>query len=390
LLFKAKITDKAMAQEVANGYWKAVSVRVKRDLEIQEGKLSCLNLRYIDLTLTKTPACKVCQVTSVSVDKLHLYKEKQSLLENSDTIMSDDDKSEELAKWSTAYKNSLPDSAFIIIEPEYKSGECKNKNARHLPYKDANGKVDMIHLRKAVQLAPKVKAVCGGSTAVLRPKAIAAARRVAKGHGIKVKETSKLTDEKDNVLNKILGILGETGSDTEKMQKVKDVAVVAKLQSMDTSQLISHFSEEVTALRKEVAELKSTKPEVEDPKTKTPCEKEKKGEETMTEDPKPKDDDPKKIEEPKKDEDPKKEDEKETKKEDKPEDIKEDKDKKPEEPPEPPKKEEVKEEEKKEEDKKEKIPTIEEIIKAKEKSPDELADLAVKLFFEHTKRQSSE
>jgi len=397
LLFKAKITDKQMAQEIANGYWKAVSVRVKRDLEIHDGKLSCLNLRYVDLTLTKTPACKVCQVTSVSVDKLHLYKEKESLLKDSNSDNAGDrEMIEDLAKWSTAYMNSLPNSSFAVVEGNYGTDECKNKNARHLPYKDANGVIDLPHLRNALARVNQIKPVCGPETAAeLQAKAskkLSSAAK-AKGVGKEKKETTKLSDEKDSVLNKILGILGESGSDTEKMQKVKDVAVVAKLQSMDTTQLISHFSDEVTALRKEVADLKSAKPEdppeVGDPKTKTPCDKdkEKKGEEIMSEDPKPKDDEPKKTEEPKKDEDPEKKDDKETKKDDKPEDIKEDKDKKPEE---PPKKEEVKKEEKKEEDEKEKIPTIEEIIESKEKSPDKLADLAVKLFFEHTKRQSSE
>jgi hypothetical protein len=60
----------------------------------------------------------------------------------------DDIELEEAAKWTRAYINSLPDSAFIYIEPGYKEGE--DKRARHLPYKDDTGKIDLPHLRNAM------------------------------------------------------------------------------------------------------------------------------------------------------------------------------------------------------------------------------------------------
>ena len=46
---------------------------------------------------------------------------------------------EEYAVWSTAYVNKLPDSAFLY----------KDSNGRHLPFKDANGKIDKAHLANA-------------------------------------------------------------------------------------------------------------------------------------------------------------------------------------------------------------------------------------------------
>jgi hypothetical protein len=57
------------------------------------------------------------------------------------------------ATWSTAYVNNLPDSAFLHVEPggkKDKEGKTTPRSKRHLPYRDANGKVDLPHLRAAI------------------------------------------------------------------------------------------------------------------------------------------------------------------------------------------------------------------------------------------------
>lgn len=56
----------------------------------------------------------------------------------------------QFANWTRAYINTLPDSSFAVIEPAYKDGKTTNKNARHLPFKDKDGKVDLPHLRNAL------------------------------------------------------------------------------------------------------------------------------------------------------------------------------------------------------------------------------------------------
>lgn len=50
------------------------------------------------------------------------------------------------AVWTTKYVNSLPNSSFLFVE----AGEEGKKGKRHLPYKDANGRVDLPHLRNAI------------------------------------------------------------------------------------------------------------------------------------------------------------------------------------------------------------------------------------------------
>jgi hypothetical protein len=78
--------------------------------------------------------------------------------------------SEKSATWTTQLVNGLPNSSFAVIETGYKEGD--NKNARHLPFKDGGGKVDLPHLRNALARANQIKNVLGkDSDADLRARA---------------------------------------------------------------------------------------------------------------------------------------------------------------------------------------------------------------------------
>jgi len=96
---------------------------------------------------------------------------------------------EEAAKWTRAYINSLPDSAFIYIEPGYKEG--MDKRARHLPYKDDTGKIDLPHLRNALSRCNQITSTLGKvKSSQMRKTACAKAQRLAKKH-IKPRKTKK-------------------------------------------------------------------------------------------------------------------------------------------------------------------------------------------------------
>lgn len=69
-------------------------------------------------------------------------------------VTSDDDESK--ADWSTAYVNNLPDSAFAYIESGgHKDEENKTvpRSLRHYPHHNADGSVDLPHLRNALARA---------------------------------------------------------------------------------------------------------------------------------------------------------------------------------------------------------------------------------------------
>jgi HK97 family phage prohead protease len=76
------------------------------------------------------------------------------------TAVKSDDHDDEEAKatWSGSYVNDLPDSAFAVVLPggsKDKAGKTVPRNLRKLPHHDANGKVDLPHLRNALSREPQ-------------------------------------------------------------------------------------------------------------------------------------------------------------------------------------------------------------------------------------------
>lgn len=62
------------------------------------------------------------------------------------------------AVWSAAYINDLPDSAFLYVEPggeKDEEGKTTPRSLRHFPVKNAEGDVDMPHLRNALSRIPQ-------------------------------------------------------------------------------------------------------------------------------------------------------------------------------------------------------------------------------------------
>lgn len=84
------------------------------------------------------------------------------------------EEAKKFAVWSTAYVNNLPDSAFLFVESGGKKdseGKTVPRSNRHLPYKDANGNVDLPHLRNAIARAPQMKDVPAGVVSRIQVKA---------------------------------------------------------------------------------------------------------------------------------------------------------------------------------------------------------------------------
>lgn len=93
------------------------------------------------------------------------------------------------AKWSTAYKNSLPDSAFLYVDKSRvkyrdRQGRSHPLSARKLPVRNRAGQVDVPHAKNAIARAPQVKGVSATKKRELQRKA----RRVYYGATGKVSE----------------------------------------------------------------------------------------------------------------------------------------------------------------------------------------------------------
>ena len=64
----------------------------------------------------------------------------------------------ERAVWTTSYVNDLPDSAFLYVAPggtKDADGKTVPRSSRFFPVKDANGSVDLPHLRNALARIPQ-------------------------------------------------------------------------------------------------------------------------------------------------------------------------------------------------------------------------------------------
>ena len=93
-----------------------------------------------------------------------------------------------MAVWTTKYVNSLPDSSFAYID----------SNGRHLPYKDANGKIDLPHLRNALARASQVKGLSGDKLQSVLDKLRAALKKsnsnIPKGFVVECSELNPTDD----------------------------------------------------------------------------------------------------------------------------------------------------------------------------------------------------
>jgi len=87
---------------------------------------------------------------------------------------SDDESIVNEAVWSTAYKDALPDSAFLYVKGD----------VRKFPYKDKDGKVDPAHIKNALSRIPQAKGLSQAEKDALIKKA----QGIAKTAGIDVGE----------------------------------------------------------------------------------------------------------------------------------------------------------------------------------------------------------
>lgn len=83
--------------------------------------------------------------------------------------MSARGRTERRAAWSTSYQNDLPDSAFAWIDKDAVTGKDASgsipKSARYLPHHDADGSLDLPHLRNALSREPQTDMPAAGHTA---------------------------------------------------------------------------------------------------------------------------------------------------------------------------------------------------------------------------------
>jgi hypothetical protein len=130
LEFEGKVTDPQAISDVECGNLDAVSI--KGAINVDAGTPpTAITYEPMKVSLTNSPACVFCNIFNAELSMFN----------------------DELAVWTTAYVNNLPDSAFAYISPggkKDKDGKTEPRSLRHLPYKDSGGKVDPAHVRNAL------------------------------------------------------------------------------------------------------------------------------------------------------------------------------------------------------------------------------------------------
>jgi len=168
---------------------------------ILEDSLILQNLRNYSFTTVIAYKCNDCGKIfhGNNYTKLFSHRHKPKVEEHTEDE-SDYPESElsieDNAKWTRKYINDLPNSAFAVVEP------CANtnKSARHLPYKDKTGKIDLPHLRNALARMNQINAVCKeSSTDAIRAKAKRKLVGLAKKHLPKSKFASMSIDKDEEM-----------------------------------------------------------------------------------------------------------------------------------------------------------------------------------------------
>lgn len=291
-LYKARFTDPRIIAELSEGKWRANSVKIASDgiLDPVHG-LRGTNLSYESISLTNKPACKACIIIQKELkEKLHDLSstEEETPITNETineyhvTVEPNEGNStwtwrevpmevfippqtssvpvkEALTKWSPGYINELPDSSFAVVESGYGEGKYENKNARHLPYKDKTGNIDLPHLRDALTRVNQIKPICGPeSTSTLRSKAQkklkSAAKRAKIGEYSEQAELEELAEKE--LIESIGGITKGEGTSEEKLKAIDSALGNHQVDQMDTPSMFRAVMNRIDGVESQITDMK--------------------------------------------------------------------------------------------------------------------------------------
>ena len=124
------------------------------------------------------------------------------------------------AKWSTAQINDLPDASFLYVETggeKDSDGKTAPRSLRHFPVKDADGNVDMPHLKNALSRIPQsdlpqeIKDKCSAKAEKMMADAEASTKKTEKNDVEKrgAKMAKDRLDRMKSAVDSLVGIVKE-------------------------------------------------------------------------------------------------------------------------------------------------------------------------------------
>jgi hypothetical protein len=243
------------------------------DYEFDESSklFNVAHVRVVEFSATTTP----CDDTTIGSTKSFNVNIDTDIGINFNSVKAS------FAKWDVKYINELPNTSFAVVEKDYKDGTIKDKSARHLPYKDVDGNIDLPHLRNALARMGQIEAVGESETSEeLRAKARKVLIPLAKKYlpdSKWAKEKSNDIEVEDMDLDKMAkDIVAKTDEAFEKANvaknevpeevledpKVEDIPEEVKVESVQEDvvkedPIVEDEPSEVETMKKELQELKT-------------------------------------------------------------------------------------------------------------------------------------
>ena len=133
-------------------------------------------------------------------------------------------------KWTSDIFNNFPDSSFAVIEPAFLNGDSTDIKARHLPFKDRNGKFDLTNYRIALDKVNEILPITDSiTTEELRKQAKEELDKfLDKIAGQKQGGVKSMTEEQTKLIEELRVELGDFAKDV-KDEDLLDEAVVAEI-----------------------------------------------------------------------------------------------------------------------------------------------------------------
>jgi len=149
--------------------------------------------------------------------------------------LGDDDMPRYFAVWSSAYIGGLPDTSFLYIEPgqdKDDEGKTTPRSARHFPVKDADGNVDLPHVRNALSRVEQWQKLSDGTEVsdALKTKVRTAAQKLLAAANKKLDELPDDANERtvdeaaralaDELIRHLRGRVTGAFDDVPKLERV--------------------------------------------------------------------------------------------------------------------------------------------------------------------------
>lgn len=250
----------------------AVSFELLSERESQEFlsdgtvRLNDIDFQGMGHLMMNPPACPQAKIYEFASQ----CKERLSQIEDRELVCAlqieeaCNDILEQGAKWQTKYINTLPNSSFAVIEPAYLKGETDNKQARHLPFKDENGKIDLPHYRNALARVNQILPVTDSiSTEELRNQAqkeLDKHKDVLKAENNETKQggQSTVTEEQKQKIAELRAELGDFAKEISDEDLLNEAVVAELRKEVEAKKAeVTSPAQEQTAF-KEVVEINKT------------------------------------------------------------------------------------------------------------------------------------